>query len=468
MKSSRHVARLLVAAVLVIGAGVVAVPGGVVSAVPCTLCGGGEFHPLTPARIFDSRPASQVNDVAPAGAKPLGAPEPQTFNINMLGFGGIPADAAQVLSVVVNITVTEPGANGYLEAYGAGAQPAGHTSIINFAPNQTVPNVAIVRPGAGGALTIGLYGLTGSANVIVDVFGWFSTSSYTTPDGARLIPTSPSRILDTRDGTGRPSVTPLGPKETMELQIRGADGVNPAVTDVVPDSPQVTGVLLNMVGITTDPGGRATYLSLLPDAPTPGVDPTTSNVNLAAGVIKANLVFVPVGADGKVRIFNYQGQTQVVADVVGYMRTGFDEPTRAGRVVPLSSPYRTFDTRAPQWGGAPLGPGQAEDWSFADFSSSVFIGSASVGPQLGVIGNLTSASVARQYPSQLAQSYLTAYPTDAPRPTSSNLNTIEGPPIPNMAVLKYGANATVRVYNNAGYTQYLFDAAAVVLDNIAP
>ncbi len=70
--------------------------------------------------------------------------------------------------------------------------------------------------------------------------------------------------------------------------------------------------------------------------------PTTSNLNLAPNVIKANLVFVPVGADGKVRIFNFQGSTDVVADVVGYMQSGQNPATRAGRVVPLTSPYRTL------------------------------------------------------------------------------------------------------------------------------
>ena len=225
----------------------------------------------------------------------------------------------------------------------------------------------------------------------------------------------------------------------MTLQILGADGVSPAVTDVVPAT-GVTGVLLNVVGLTTEAGGTATHLSLFPND-IGGVAPATSNLNLAANVIKANLVFVPVGTDGKIRIFNDNGNTQVVADVVGYMLGGQAEPTRAGRVVPLTSPYRTFDTRQANFGGVALGPGQAEDWSFADFASSVFIGTASVGAQLGVIGNLTSAELKRQYPSQFAQSYLTVYPSDAVRPTSSNLNSIEGVAIPNMAVLKYGANA---------------------------
>jgi hypothetical protein len=468
MMSRRHIARLtavfgLAGVILIVPAASQAVGSVEAAPTPCTLCGGGEFHPLTPARIFDSRPASSINDVAPPGGKPLASPDPATFDIALLGKGGIPAEATNVLAVVVNITVTEPGANGYLEAYGKGAKPADRTSIINFAPGQTVPNVSIVRPGADGALTIGLFGNGTTAQVIVDVFGWFSTSGYTAADGARLIPTTPSRVLDTRDGTGRATVGPLQQKETMDLQIRGVDGVNPSVTNVVPDLANVSGVLLNVVGITTEPGATSTHLSLFPDPLPGGQDPTTSNVNLAVGVIKANLVFVPVGTDGKVRIFNNQGQTHVVADVVGYMQSGQPENTRQGRVVPLSSPYRTFDTRSAQWGSAPLGPGQAEDWSFADFAGSVAIGSDAVGAQLAVIGNLTSASVARQYPTAIARSFLTAYPADAGRPLSSNLNTVEGPPIPNMAVLKYGVSNTVRVYNLAGYAHYLFDASAVVL-----
>src|SRR3954471_3838319 len=108
MKSGRHIARLSAAIGLAVGAGLVAIPGSTlpVHAVTCpSLCGGGEFHPLPPQRVFDSRPALAVNDVAPLGAKPLGAPDPQTFDIALLGLAGIPATAADVLAVVVNITV---------------------------------------------------------------------------------------------------------------------------------------------------------------------------------------------------------------------------------------------------------------------------------------------------------------------------------------------------------------------------
>jgi hypothetical protein len=476
MNSRRHTARLIAAAVLVITAGFVVVPSvsPAAAAVP-DMGSGGEFHPLPPARIFDSRTgALSINDVAPLGAKPLGAPDPAVFDIDLLGKGGLPADATpeNVLAVVVNITVTDPGANGYLEAYGKGARPVDRTSIVNFGPGQTVPNVAIVRPGTDGQLEIGLFGQSGTANVVVDVFGWFSTSNYIPPvaatdDGSRLIPITPARVLDTRDGTGQPAAGAMAAKQSITLKIRGANSVNPTLTAVVPDSQDVTGVLLNMVGITTDPGGTSTYVSVFPENLPPGQDPTTSNLNLVPNAIKANLVFVPVGADGSVRIFNNQGVTQVVADVVGYMLKGQDKTTRKGRVVPLTSPYRTFDTRDPRWGGVALGPGQAEDWSFADFASSVAIGPDLVGPQLAVIGNLTSAALTRQYASVFVRSFMTAYPSCAPgvscRPLSSNINTVEGPPIPNMAVLTYGASNTVTFYNLAGNAHYIFDASAVIL-----
>lgn len=459
MESRRHLARLTAAVVLLVGGGfIVGASASPVHAVACatTMCGGGEFHPLNPARIFDSRPASAINDVAPGGAKPLGSPDPATFDIALLGQGGIPT--TNVLAVVVNLTVTEPGANGYLEAYGAGARPVERTSIVNFAPGQTIPNVAIVRPGTDGKLSIGLFGQRGTANVVVDVFGWFSTSDYTAGDGARLIPTPPSRILDTRTGSNvhRDPAAPLGTGETMTLPILGQNGI---------PSTGVTGVLLNVVGVTTEPGAAATFLSLFPNDLPAGTAPTTSNLNLVVGNIKANLVFVPVGSDGQVRIFNHQGLTQVVADVVGYMQTGQPEATRKGRVVPLASPYRALDTRSALFGSAALGPGQSEDWSFADFASSVSIGAEAVGAQLAVIGNLTSASLARQYPSVPVRSFLTAYPGGTQLPLASTLNTVEGPPTPNMAVLTYGTDNTENVYNNAGSAHYIFDASAVVLSD---
>ena len=108
-----------------------------------------------------------------------------------------------VLGVVANITVVEPTSTGYLNAYGKDA-PAGTAAIINFVAGQTVPNLAIVRPGTDGKLTIKLAAGTGTAHVVVDVFGWFSTEREHRPRPAPASsPVTPGRILDTRTGLNR-------------------------------------------------------------------------------------------------------------------------------------------------------------------------------------------------------------------------------------------------------------------------
>ena len=492
-----------VAAILVVaGAAVPTGPTASVSAaaVQCTLCGGGEFHSVAPVRVFDSRPAPPgnpegINDVAPAGRKNIGpGAAPATFDLNLLGLldaagGALPVGSYQnpwlpsdvqkgdVLAVVASIVIVSPSRAGYLAAYPVGAPST--SSVLNFGVGQTVANLAIVRPDDDGWLTVAIGGTSsGLADVVIDVYGWFSTSAYDagTPfdenapnngnqddeRGARLIPVGPGRLLDTRISGGGGA---LGQRSTRQLQIRGADTVvNPLIADIVPgpaNNADVVGVVLNVTAITPS---LDTFLSVLPEEPTSS--PTTSNVNVLAGGVKANTVIVPVGDDGSIWLYNLQGNTHVVVDVVGYLRTGDVETTRAGRVVPLSSPFRVFDTRQVPFGAVPLGPGQAEDWSFADFTGSVNIGGIPVGEQSALIGNLTSASLSRQYPTVPVAGYLVTYPkqtTPGAPPTVSNLNSVEEVPVPNLALVKYGASKVVTVYNRIGYAHYLLDVSAVVL-----
>ena len=213
--------------------GVVAAPTlsvATVSAAPECLCAGGEYHALTPQRIFDSRPTSSINDVAPLGAKPIGPSEP-SFDLQLLGLGGVPASSTDVLAVAISITIATPGSVGYLTAFPAGT--GGTSSLLNFGAGQTIPNLAIVRGGIGGKLTVKIYGTTSSsAHVLVDVLGWFSSSSYTadTPGdltderGARLVVVNPARILDTRSSGG-----PLAPGTQRTLQFRGASAAGTTV-----------------------------------------------------------------------------------------------------------------------------------------------------------------------------------------------------------------------------------------------
>jgi hypothetical protein len=475
MMIKRRSVRVITAFGLVIGSGVTSIAlsspdSGRASAAVTGLGSGGEYHALAPQRVLDTR--SGINDPVTPGPKALVPGTGQAFEVQLLGQGGLPAvgAAADVLAVAVNITVVNPNQQGYLRVFGKGATE-GDSSLVNFQAGQNVPNMAIVRPGTDGKIVIRLIseGTAGTADVLIDVFGWFSTSSYATR-GARLIPVGPGRVYDSRNPTfGADPVTAL---EVVSVPIRGADSLNPAVTDIVPNSPSVVGALVNVTGVNNRSGSEPTFVSVVPESPAAGQWPTTSNLNLRAGQIKPNLVLVPVGADGAIRLFNERGSVDLVVDIVGYLVNGADVNTAAGRVVPLTSPFRVLDTRQPAFGSVPLAPGKAEDWSFNDFVQDVKINDVAVGHQSALLGNFTATGLQR--PGDWftpVDTFMTAFPTPAGAsgapPEASNLNLVENESVPNMALLKYGGDATdpyrVRVYNYNGFVHYLVDVSAVVL-----
>ena len=118
---------------------------------------GSGFVALPPSRVLDTR----------AGARtPLAAGG--TRGLQVTGRGGVPA--AGVSAVVLNVTVTEPSAGGFLTAWPGGeARPL--ASNLNFVAGQTVPNLVVVKVGATGQ--VDLFNNTGTAHVVADVAGWF-------------------------------------------------------------------------------------------------------------------------------------------------------------------------------------------------------------------------------------------------------------------------------------------------------
>lgn len=476
----RFVTRAAVTTALVTSAAVAAIvvtPAGgrTIEAAGDAFGSGGEYHALTPSRVLDTRFRS--SDVSPFGRKATN----QAFEVTVLGKGGLPApqDADgngaddNVLAVAVNITVVNPARRGYLRAWGVGAAQ-GDSSLVNFQAGEVVPNSAVLRPGTGGKLNVLVATPegAGSADVIIDVFGWFSTSGYVSNGGefgARLVPAGPGRIFDTRET--KFGAAPMSGRDERKIQIRGANAISPSVADIVPNDTDVIGVLLNITAVNNVGGSAPTYLALNPGKTPSGGEPATSNLNIQNGKVRSGLAMVPLSSDGAVYLYNRAGNVHAILDVVGYLVKNQDPSTRAGRVVPLVAPFRAFDTREAAFFQQPLPPANAEDWSFEAFVNDVKIGSEPVGKQLGLIGNLTAANVARQYSWAPVASYLTAYPTPkgagTQAPQVSNLVIAEGEVMPNMALIKYGTNGTdpyqIRFYNRAGYLDYLLDVTAVVL-----
>ncbi len=92
-KTFRAVRRALVSTSL-LALGLVAVPAATSVVHAAGLEGGGEFHPLTPQRIYDSRDHDGGPIGEPAGAKAITPDHSPKFDINVLGVGSeLPADA---------------------------------------------------------------------------------------------------------------------------------------------------------------------------------------------------------------------------------------------------------------------------------------------------------------------------------------------------------------------------------------
>jgi hypothetical protein len=149
-----------------------------------------------------------------------------------------------------------------------------------------------------------------------------------------------------------------------------------------------------------------------------------------------------VGADGKVSVYNNAGTTHVVLDVVGWF--GADDATAGARYNALS-PSRILDTRTGTGGfSAPVGPGGT--------ISPTVIGVGGV-PASGVSAVVLNVTVTQP----TAESFLTVFPSGAPRPLASNLNFVAGQTVPNLVMAKVGADGKVSVFNNLGTSHVIFD-----------
>lgn len=249
--------------------------------------------------------------------------------------------------------------------------------------------------------------------------------------GTRYTAVDPVRILDTREGVGAAKAA-VGPSSVVDLRVTGGNGV-PA---------DATAVVLNVTGVAPS---AATDVRVYPTPVVLSAVPVVSNLNLARGVTRANLVTVPVGNNGRVRLRNNSGSVHLLADLAGYY-----SPSALATFTP-ADPTRILDTRSSVGtpGTTPLGAGQVLDLAVSGSGSPVPAGASAVALTVTAVA-ATSATDVRVYPT----------PSGAPPPpVVSNLNVTPGPPVPNVVVVKVGADGKVRLRNQAGAVHLLADVA---------
>lgn len=372
---------------------------------------GDSYHPVTPARLLDTRVAFGAATTAPVGPA-------STLTLQVTGRGGVPSTG--VSAVTVNLTAVEPTAGGHLTAWPADGGQRPLASNINLHPGQTVANLAVVKIGPGGGINI--FNAAGWTHVVVDIAGWYGNDGA----GARYTAVTPARLVDGRVSApwGR-----LTTGSTFALDVRGYGGV-PRLG--------VSAVVLNVTAVAPSAGG---YLTVFPAGAT---RPLASNLNFTAGQTVPNLVVVKVDASGHINFFNVAGNVDLVVDVAGWYG---DEGSRSASAYNGLPPSRIVDTRfgngAPT---QPMGP---------DSTLSVQVTGRGGVPATGV--SAVALNVTAVEPT--GGGFLTAWPAGVPRPLASNLNMTPYRTVANMVFVKVGTDGKVNIYNAVGRTDIVVDVA---------
>lgn len=366
--------------------------------------------------------ADTVDGVADGvGRLPVG----EVFDLAVLGRGGVPA--AGVGSVALNVTVTNPFGSGFVTVWPAGRQRP-TASSLNFVRAQTVPNMVIVPVGDGGKVSLFVSG--GSADVVVDVLGWF-------PTGGGFTGLTPARLLDSRAG----GVTVDGAQQatgalrggaTFDLAVRGRGGV------------PVSGAGAVVLNVTLVEATDPTFLTVWPAGTT---RPTASNLNVARGETRPNLVVVPLGTVGDVSLYLYSGSADVVVDVLGWFPT-------AGAFTGVS-PARLMDSRSD---GLTVDGGMRATGAMTG-GTPVELPVAGRG---GVPVAATSVVLNVTVTSPTEPAFLTVYPKGRPRPNASNVNVLTGQTTPNAVMVPLGAGGEVELYLNRGRANVVVDLLGYV------
>ncbi len=286
----------------------------------------GEFIPLNPTRICDTRPANgsgvvsnQCNNGSLGNSGALSAGETISLNVSgSSGAGGsidsIPSGAT---AVVLNVTATgTTAAGGFLTVYPSNLGTVPNASNLNFSANESIANRVIVPidPSTGN---VSIYNFNGSTNIIVDVNGYYTGNSSTT-SGYIFNPIAPMRICDTRAANGpgvvsnqcdNGSLGNSGPLSAGEI-------VSVAVSNngVIPSG--AVSMILNITATNTSSNGG--FFTVYPTPSGPANPPNVSDLNWSSGETIANMSVVKVGNSYSDNVYNAIGSTDLIIDAMGY------------------------------------------------------------------------------------------------------------------------------------------------------
>ena len=270
------------------------------------------YHPLTPVRLMDTRVALGLTGAFYAMAPRF---------LQIAGKATVPANAVAVTGIV---TVANPAKGGFV-AVGPNLPSVPASSTLNFPANDNRANNITMALDAGGRLAM-VYvpsGSGGSVNLIFDATGYFTRDA----TGGTFKPTTPLRLLDSRNGTGGSKKFTSGIPQTFPVSLPAG---------LPPSAFAVTGNLT-----IVKPSGKG-YAFVGPIIPADATKLTTSTVNSPAGDTRANGVTVALknGSLSAAWVGPVGSTADLLFDITGYFVTG----SAGTRFVPID-PIRLADTR---------------------------------------------------------------------------------------------------------------------------
>jgi glucose/arabinose dehydrogenase len=323
------------------------------------------------------------------------------------------ADPA-IKAALVNITMVGPLGGGYLTA----SQPRTEhpaTSNVNAIPGEVVANASIVPVDSSGHLLLYTFVTT---DVVVDVMGTFSST--TGPTSGKYIPVPPKRLIDTREPfdnlTNNFTASSAGGVVTVNALVSGRAGVVPGVS-------AVAFIVTGLSAASPNAGYVAVY-------PGHTAAPPSSNLNVnGSNDIRANLVIVPLGADGSIDLTLF-ATASVVVDVAGYITT----TSGSAGLYHLIAPSRQVDTRT-GLGFATLA---------VNGTGTLNLGAVLTPPFSAVSQNVTLTQTA-------GAGFVTAYPSGGQLPLASNGNsTAANQDRAAFSLTKVGPNGAISYYTSSG------------------
>jgi hypothetical protein len=261
-----------------------------------------DYEGVAPVRLLDTRETTRLQPG-------------REYPIDVTRSSGVPGTAA---GAAVNVTVVAGATPGFLAVTPCDGSDG--TSTVNFLPYEVVPHFTFTALDQGKMCMSTI----SAVDVIVDVFGWI-------PNTSSLVPVTPARALDTRNGVGGVRGA-LSNGELASVRIAGYGGV--------PND--AAGVTVNVVAVN---GAAYGYVNVWPC----GFDePNTSTINLWPGIVRSNQATLGLSTTGELclRPMIVDGsRLDVVIDVVGYVRgsVGRDQPPTT-TVPPTTVPTDRFET----------------------------------------------------------------------------------------------------------------------------